>query len=211
MTRAQPLEGRCYGRLVGAGSRAAARVCDREGGAGRYEMATANIELFVAAFSNESEAGEALKDFKTMDREGSIELIDAAAIVHGADGKVRFEETADPSGKKWAKRGAIAGGLVGLIFPPSIIAGAAVGGAGGGIWGKLRDKGIKDDDLRQIGESIPEGTSAIIAVAEDRVVERLERGIQGYEKVAKHTLNADASATLIAEMESEPGKAEAGG
>jgi hypothetical protein len=40
---------------------------------------------------------------------------------------VKFEETADPSGKKLAKRGAIAGGLIGLIFPPSIIAGAAVG------------------------------------------------------------------------------------
>src|SRR6478735_9476996 len=168
-------------------------------------MATANIEVFVAAFDSESEAGEALKDFKTMDREGSIELIDAAAIVHRADGKVHFEETADPSGKKWAKRGAIAGGLVGLIFPPTIIAGAAVGGAGGGIWGKLRDKGIKDEDLRQIGESIPEGSSAIVAVAEDRVVERLERGIEGYERIAKHALNAEASAALVAEMESEPG------
>jgi len=174
-------------------------------------MATANIEVFVAAFDSESEAGEALKDFKTMDREGSIELIDAAAIVHRADGKVHFEETADPSGKKWAKRGAIAGGLVGLIFPPTIIAGAAVGGAGGGIWGKLRDKGIKDEDLRQIGESIPEGSSAIVAVAEDRVVERLERGIEGYEKIAKHALNAEASAALVAEMESEPGDAETAG
>jgi uncharacterized membrane protein len=174
-------------------------------------MATANIEVFVAAFGNESEAGEALKDFKTMDREGSIELIDAAAIVHRADGKVHFEETGDPSGKKWAKRGAIAGGLVGLIFPPSIIAGAAVGGAGGGIWGRLRDKGIKDDELRQIGESIPTGSSAIIAVAEDRVVERLEQGIQGYERVAKHALNAEASAELIAEMESEPGTDAAAG
>jgi uncharacterized membrane protein len=174
-------------------------------------MATANIEVFVAAFDSESEAGEALKDFKTMDREGSIELIDAAAIVHRADGKVHFEETADPSGKKWAKRGAIAGGLVGLIFPPTIIAGAAVGGAGGGIWGKLRDKGIKDEDLRQIGESIPEGSSAIVAVAEDRVVERLERCIEGYEKIAKHALNAEASAALVAEMESEPGDAETAG
>jgi len=97
-------------------------------------MAT-NLEVFIAAFGTEDEAAETLKDFKTMDREGSIELIDAAAIVHSADGKVRFEETADPSGKKWAKRGAIAGGLVGLIFPPSIVAGAAVGAAGGGIWG----------------------------------------------------------------------------
>jgi uncharacterized membrane protein len=168
-------------------------------------MATANLELFVAAFGTEDEAGATLRDFKTMDREGSIELIDAAAIVHRADGKVHFEETADPSGKKWAKRGAIAGGLVGLIFPPSIIAGAVVGGAGGGIWGKVRDKGFTDDDLRAIGESIPEGTSAIIAVAEDRVLERLQNGIEGYEKISRHALSADASAQIVAEFEAPDG------
>jgi uncharacterized membrane protein len=168
-------------------------------------MATTDLEVFVAAFGTEEEAGAALKDFKAMDREGSIELIDAAVIVHGTDGKVHFEETADPSGRKWAKRGAIAGGLVGLIFPPSILGAAAVGAAGGGVWGKIRDKGFKDDDLRQLGESIPQGSSAIIAVAEDRVVERLERGISGYRNIARHALSADASAQLIAEVEEEPG------
>ena len=166
-------------------------------------MAT-NLEVFIAAFGNEDEAAETLKDFKAMDREGSIELIDAAAIVHGADGKVRFEETADPSGKKWAKRGAIAGGLVGLIFPPSIVAGAAVGAAGGGIWGKVRDKGFPDEEPKRIGESIPPGSSAIVAVAEDRLLENLERGIEGYTKISRHALSADTSAQLIAEIDDEP-------
>jgi uncharacterized membrane protein len=167
-------------------------------------MPTSTLEVFVAAFGNEDEAEASLKDFKTMEREGSIDLIDAAVIVHGADDKVHFKETADPSGKKWAKRGAIAGGLVGLIFPPSIIGAAAVGAAGGGVWGKVRDKGIPDEELRRIGESIPPGSSAIIAVAEDRVVENLQRAIEGYEKIERHALSADASAQLIAEMESEP-------
>ena len=165
-------------------------------------MATANLELFVAVFGTEDEAGSTLKDFKAMDREGSIDLIDAAAIVHRADGKVHFEESADPSPKKWAKRGAIAGGVVGLIFPPSILAGAAVGAAGGGIWGKVRDKGFSDDDLRELGESIPEGSSAIIAVAEDRMLERLQAGMEGYNKIARHALSADASAEIIAEVDS---------
>ena len=167
-------------------------------------MTTSTVEVFVAAFGSEEKAGATLKDFKAADREGSIELIDAATIVHGADGKVRFEETADPSGKKWAKRGAIAGGVVGLIFPPSILAGAAVGAGAGGIWGKVRDKGIPDEELRRIGESIPEGNSAIIAVAEDRMIERLQRGIEGYEKISRHALGAEASAQLIAELEAEP-------
>ena len=167
-------------------------------------MTDNEVQVFVAAFDNETQAGVALKDFRAMDREGSIDLIDGVVVVHSADGKVRFEETADPSGKKWAKRGAIAGGLVGLIFPPSILVGAAVGAAGGGVWGKVRDKGFKDEDLKAIGESLDPGTSAIIAIAEDRVIERLETGLQGYNRIARHALSAEAAATISAEVEAEP-------
>jgi uncharacterized membrane protein len=163
------------------------------------------MQLFVASFDNETQAGVALKDFKSMDREGSIDLIDAAVIVRRADGKVHFEETADPSGKKWAKRGAIAGGVVGLIFPPSILASAAVGAGAGGIWGKIRDKGIKDDDLKAIGESLEPGSSAIIAIAQDRVVEQLVKGLAGYERIAHHALSAEAAAQIMAEVETDEG------
>lgn len=161
------------------------------------------VEVFIAVFDNESQAGTALKDFRTLHREGTIELIDAVAVVRRADGKVKFEETADPSGKTWAKRGAIAGGLVGLIFPPAILASAAVGGGAGGVWGKIRDKGFKDDDLKAIGESLEPGTSAVIALAEDRVVQRLEEGLAGYEKIARHALSAEAAAAVVAEAQSE--------
>jgi uncharacterized membrane protein len=167
-------------------------------------MTDNQVQLFVAAFDNETQAGVALKDFRAMDREGSIDLIDAVVLVHGTNDKVHFEETADPSGKKWAKRGAIAGGLVGLIFPPSILVGAAVGAAGGGVWGKVRDKGFKDEDLKAIGESLDPGTSAIIAIAEDKVIERLETGLEGYNKIARHALSAEAAATITAEVEAAP-------
>jgi uncharacterized membrane protein len=48
------------------------------------------IEIFVAAFGTEPEAGAALKDFRAAQREGAIKLIDAAVIVHTAAGKVTF-------------------------------------------------------------------------------------------------------------------------
>jgi len=159
------------------------------------------LEVFVAAYGSEAGAGDALKDFRAAERAGSINLIDGAVIVHRTGGKVDYQETADPSGKTWAKRGAIAGGVVGLIFPPSIIGTAIVGAAGGGVWGKVRDKGFKDEDLRSIGESIPPGSSAIIAIAEDRVIERLENGIEGYNKIARHVVNADAAAAVIATVD----------
>jgi uncharacterized membrane protein len=157
------------------------------------------IQVFIATFGDEVQAGQVLKDFKSMDKEGSIDLIDAAVIVHTQEGKVKFQETADPSGKTWGKRGAIAGGIAGLIFPPSIIAGAVVGGGAGAIWGKVRDKGFKDEDLKAVGESMDPGTSAIIAVAEDRVIERLQTGIEGYQRIARHTVSAEAALAITAE------------
>jgi uncharacterized membrane protein len=165
---------------------------------------TKTVEVFVAAFGTEDEAEAALDDFQAMDREGSLDLLDGAVIVHTAEGEVHLHETADPGAKTWAAGGAIVGGLVGLIFPPSIIVSGAIGAGAGGIWSKISDRGLKDEDLKEIGESLPPGTSAIIAVAEDRMVERLEQGLAGYERIARHALNADASAELIAEIESEP-------
>ena len=161
-------------------------------------MSANAIQLFIAIYDSEFQAKQALKDFQSMDREGSIDLIDGAVIVHTAEGKVTLEETADPSGKRWAKRGAVAGGLVGLIFPPSIIASAVVGGGAGGLWGKVRDKGFKDEELKQIGQNMEPGTSAMIAIAEDHVIERLERGLEGYGRIARHTVSAEAALAITA-------------
>ena len=166
-------------------------------------MSTSTVEIFVATYGTEGGAAEAATDFKAAQRAGAIDLIDAAVIVHTAEGKVKFDETADPSGKKWAKRGAIAGGVVGLIFPPSIIVSAAVGGGAGGLWGKVRDKGFKDEDLKAIGNSLPPGSSAIIAVAEDRMVEQLERALGGYQRIAKHAVSAEAAAAIVAEVDDD--------
>ena len=164
-------------------------------------MSSSTVAIFVAAYENEQGAAAALKDFQAAHRERAIDLIDAAVIVHTAEGKVKFEETADPNGKKWAKRGAITGGLVGIIFPPSIIASAAVAGGAGAVWGKIRDKGFKDEDLKDIGESLPPGSSAIIAVAEDRVLEQLEAGLDGYERISRQMVSAEAAAAIAAEAE----------
>ena len=157
------------------------------------------VQVFVALFDDESEAKETLKDFQAMQRAGSIDLIDAAVVVRQKDGKVKFQETADPGAMTWGKRGAVVGGVLGLIFPPSLIASAGVGAGAGAIWGKFRDKGIDDKDLKALGESMEPGTSAVIAVAQDRMIDQLETGIEGYQRVARHGLSADAAFVLTEE------------
>jgi hypothetical protein len=53
--------------------------------------------------------------------------------------------------------------------------------------------GFNDEDLTQIGESMDASASAIVTIAEDRVIERLERGVAGYQRIAKHTVSAEAA------------------
>ena len=80
---------------------------------------------------------------------------------------------------------------------------AAVGGGAGGIWGKIRDKGFKDEDLKAVGEEMEPGTSAIIAIAEDRVLERLQNGLEGYDRIARHAVSAEAAMAITAEVDDE--------
>ena len=162
------------------------------------------LVVVVATYSDQTSAGDALNDLKRLDKGKLIDLVDAAVVIHDEEGKVTFEETADPGGKTWAKRGAIAGGLVGLIFPPSIIAGAVVGGAGGGIWGKIRDKGFKDEDLKAIGNDLPPGSSAIIAVTKETAADKLVDDLNGYDKITRHPMNPDASRMVLEEASDTP-------
>ena len=43
----------------------------------------------------------------------------------------------------------------------------------------------------------------MIAVAEDRMVEQLERSLVGYQKIAKHLVSAEAAAAIAAEVEDD--------
>jgi uncharacterized membrane protein len=49
--------------------------------------------------------------------------------------------------KKWTKRGAIIGGVIGLIFPPSLLGGALVGAGIGTGSAKIGKEALKSDDL----------------------------------------------------------------
>jgi uncharacterized membrane protein len=96
------------------------------------------------------------------------------------------------------------GGLVGLLFmnPLAGMAIGAVTGAGvGALSGSLADYGIRDDFIRQLGATIPEGSSALFvlfrSVTEDKVLPE----IKPYKpRVLKTSLSDDAEARLKAAL-----------
>jgi uncharacterized membrane protein len=155
-------------------------------------------EAFVAVYDDEQEAAATLDTLKDMHRDGTIGLIDAAVLAKGADGKIKVTETAELTPGKGAKRGAVIGAIVGLIFTPSILAAGAVGAAAGALLGKITDRGLFDNtDLKQAAEELDPGSSAIFAVVEDRWVTMFQQAVEGYARLESHALSAEAAADLF--------------
>ena len=78
------------------------------------------------------------------------------AVLHvQPDGKAKFVESKD-----WgAGRGALLGGVIGIIGGPI---GILAGGTIGALASKLRDSGFKNDQLEALGKSLVAGSSAVV-------------------------------------------------
>jgi uncharacterized membrane protein len=159
------------------------------------------LQLFVASYSDQNAAKACLAQLQQMEKEGVLDVVDAATVVKQADGKLKIDELRELTPKKGRRRGAVVGGIFGAIFPPSLLISAVVGGAAGGIIGRLTDQGFENDDLKAIGNDLAPGESAIVAIVEDKWVAQIAAGLVGYDKLVQHMLGADVAAAVTADTE----------
>lgn len=157
------------------------------------------VQLIVAAFTDEDGASYALKQLQRTKQTKMIAIKDAAVIRRDADGKVHIHETGDMSGGKGAVIGGIVGAAIGLIAPPTILVAGAAGAAIGGLAARLRDSGFPDERLREVGEGLKPGTSALVAVIEHTWVAQVEEALteQGAQLLTE-AIKADVAKQLEA-------------
>jgi len=115
---------------------------------------------------------------------GAVGTYDAAVVTKDAAGKVHVNKD-EMATRHGAWGGAAVGALVGILFPPSIIASAAVGAAVGGVSGHLW-RGISRADVKEFGDIIDEGQAALVIVGESTLQAALEKaGLKAERQVAK--------------------------
>jgi uncharacterized membrane protein len=153
----------------------------------------APLQAIVAAFPNEQDASDVLKELKGIDRD-TMKVKEAAVLVRTADDKLEIKESHHVG--RGAVVGGVAGAVVGLITGP--IGWVTVGGvAVGALAARLRDSGFPDERLRQIGEGLKPGTSALIAIVEHRWVLDVERQLrEAGADLATEAIRADVAAQL---------------
>ena len=122
--------------------------------------ATGNEEHLVAiAFDKPSRATEVLVNLMHLQEEGALRLGDAVVIAKDDSGRARIHETVDITPSKGALIGGWWGVLAGILVGPLAIVGGVAAGA---LYGKLVDKGLADDWIRQMSDWLDAGRSALL-------------------------------------------------
>lgn len=119
--------------------------------------------LVAIVLDDPLQAPEALLAAMRMVQRNRLELEDAALVAKEGD-KVKVQETKDMttgqgawSGGFWGLLGGtlLAGGPIGLAI-------GAAGAAAGGIFAKLRDIGIQDEQMQELGDQLEDGEVAVL-------------------------------------------------
>jgi len=162
------------------------------------------VELIVAAFKGEDKAAAVLKDLKQSDREGVLQVLNAAVLVKKGNGKVSVRETQDVGAGRGAIFGAIAGGLVGLLGGPAgVIVGAAAGAATGGVAASQIDMGFSDEMLQDLQKGLQPGSSAIVALVQHEWVDRVVAALEELDAKLFRQALADELAAQLEEADEE--------
>lgn len=168
------------------------------------ETAPAGHQILAIVLDKPTRANEVLLALANLQGEGRVRMHDAVVIAKDAEGRTQVVETIDVTPAK----GALAGGWFGLLGSLLIAgpAGLAVilgGAAAGALYGKLVDRGLEDEWVKEMAAWIDPGTSALLLLVEGgfdhQVVEELRR-FEGTGEVAFSTLPAETRAEIEAAL-----------
>ncbi len=164
-------------------------------------MSERPVFIYAATYADVDDAFadyEALLDLHAADLVGTY---DVAVITKDAGGKVHVSKHEKPT-QHGAWTGIAVGAVAGILFPPSIIGSAVVGGVAGGVIGHLA-RGMSRGDMKELGDHLDEGQAALVVIGESRVAEQLDKALTRAEKTIEREIDADSK-----QLEQELQKAE---
>jgi uncharacterized membrane protein len=135
-------------------------------------------KLIVLAFDNETGALEVRDKLFELQKQELITMDDAAVVVRNEEGKTDVKQAQSLVGTG-ALGGAFWGLLIGLIFLAPVF-GMAVGAVSGALGGKFSDIGIDDSFIKEVGETIGPGESALFMLVSDAQPERVLEELEPY-------------------------------
>jgi uncharacterized membrane protein len=160
-------------------------------------------DLVVLDFDGVGTADEVLTKLRGMQKQHLIDLEDACVVVHTDAGKVQVKQAVNLTGigaASGASTGMMIGALAGLLVL-NPLAGMALGGlAGAGFGamsGSMADYGINDEFIKNLGKTIPKGSSALFMLIKSSTPDKVLPEIEPFKpRVLKTSLSNEQEEKL---------------
>jgi uncharacterized membrane protein len=101
--------------------------------------------VLVAAFADDDAAYAAYQSLQAAEDSGRLGIEGVLVVKTNDKGEVKIQKMTDHSTKTGVKWGAVGGLLVGIFFPPAVIASTVGVGVVGGVLGKVRNEWHKSE------------------------------------------------------------------
>ncbi len=159
-------------------------------------------DLIVLTFKNETGAAEMRDTLVGLQKQKIVALEDAAVVVRKQDGKVKVKQAVNLVGAG-TLGGAFWGMLIGLLFWAPWL-GLAIGAATGAVSGALTDVGVDDKFIKEVGEAIEPGNSALFLLVSEATPDKLEDELKKFDaQVYQTSLSKEDEARLKATFGAE--------
>jgi uncharacterized membrane protein len=159
-------------------------------------------DLIVLTFKTETGAEEMRDELMRLQKEHLITLDDAAVVVRKQDGKPKVNQMTSLVGAG-ALGGAFWGMLIGLLFFAPWL-GLAIGAVTGAVAGGLTDIGVDDKFIKEVGEQIEPGDSALFLLVRESTPDKVMDELKKFDaKVYQTSLSKDDEAKLRAAFGAE--------
>ncbi len=173
-------------------------------------------DLIVVGFQGTRRAAEVLGQLEALNEDWTVELDDAVTVYRTDDGKLRVDQSVQPTTKEGGAMGGLLGVLLGgLLAAPftagaSAAAAAATVGAGAVAMGSMgaalgasdaedwkQNYGVGEDFVKQVAGVVQPGNSAVFAVIRSGDPVAIAERFRGYGgTVIRTTLSAEQAAKV---------------
>lgn len=153
-------------------------------------MSDQPLFIYVAAYDSPDDAAADYATLLDLHSAALVGSYDVAIIGKDEHGKVHVSKHEKPT-QHGAWSGIAVGALAGILFPPSILGSALVGGVAGGLVGHLA-RGMSRHDMHELGELLDQGQAALVIVGRSRVDEQVQKALTRAQKATEREIEADA-------------------
>ena len=158
-----------------------------------YEYAVA-----LAAFDDEDAAKVAYAALGEAESQGRLAIEGVLVVKTDDQGKIKVQEMTDHSTKTGVKWGAVGGLVIGIFFPPALLASTIGWGVVGGVLGKVRNVAHKSVMADELAGTLGPNQSGILALVKATDVDGVKAAMPDASKVRTAGVDGDTAKEISA-------------